>query len=411
VFDFVIVMATDIFIIIRYSTSLDLVSLATVMRSFRVLRIVRLIRGAKELRKLINTLVTSLPQLTNVALFLVLFLFIFGVMGVQMFAKIAFEEAYNEHANFQTFAFGVLTLMRATTGENWNGMMYDMSMQTEECVDDPEFSKTQCGFEGAIEECLPLNGCGKPMMAQFFWVAFTMLVSFMVLNLFVALIMEAFEDSDNEENTALSDDQWDVFCRTWVKFIPKLKNRNDMKVAMRMEMNKVVPFFKELPFPMGFKGSPSVDDEESKSTSSKDDSAIMEELQSLNLQFTQNKKSKKMYAHFSDTAAAAAKRAVVHTSVFNKDNVLDELHVADDALDLGKKKGGDDFISLTPAQYFGAIRIASAYRAVIFRNTLEARQKKFMDRKEKMAEKKKKKKTKEETKKEVELVEIKKKDE
>merc|ERR1711871_793990 len=165
VFDFVIVVATDIFIILKYTTDMNLVSLATVMRTFRVLRIFRLIRAAKELRKLINTVVVSLPQLANVAMLLVLFLFIFAVMGVQMFAKIAFEDAYNEHANFQSFGTAVLTLMRATTGENWNGMMYGMSELTDECLDDPEYTRLRCGFEDALDECLDLNGCGKPEFA------------------------------------------------------------------------------------------------------------------------------------------------------------------------------------------------------------------------------------------------------
>merc|ERR1719191_532560 len=77
IFDFIIVVATDVFIVVRYTPDLNLVSLATVMRTFRVLRIFRLIQSAKELRKLINTLIISLPQLANIAMLLVLCLFIF----------------------------------------------------------------------------------------------------------------------------------------------------------------------------------------------------------------------------------------------------------------------------------------------------------------------------------------------
>merc|ERR1712196_94630 len=131
-------------------------------------------------------------------------------MGVQMFAKIAFEDAYNEHANFQSFGTAVLTLMRATTGENWNGMMYSMSELTDECLDDPEYTRLRCGFEDALDECLDLNGCGKPEFATFFWITFSILVSFMVLNMFVALILDAFDDVSNEEDAALNEEQWET---------------------------------------------------------------------------------------------------------------------------------------------------------------------------------------------------------
>ena len=83
-----------------------------------------------------------------------------------------------------------------------------------------------------------------------------------------------------------------------------------------------------------------------------------------------------------------------------------ELHAADDMFsemgfkDLASQVADEDSISLTPAQYFGAIRIASAYRAIRMRNTLEKRQKEF---ELKLLEKESKKKEESESKKEKDV--------
>eukprot|EP00939_MAST-03C_sp_MAST-3C-sp1_P000527 g527.t1 len=379
VFDFVIVVATDIFIVLRYTTSLNLVSLATVMRTFRVLRIFRLVRSAKELRKLINTLIISLPQLSNVAMLLALFLFIFAVMGVQMFAKIAFEEAYNEHANFQTFPTAVLTLLRATTGENWNGMMYDMGAQTDQCIDDPSYTPIRCGFQDANDECLDLNGCGKPTFAQFFWIMFSLLVSFMVLNMFVALILDSFENVGDDEDNLLKDDQWGIFCSGWIDFIeydPKVPES-----AFRIRHEKLVPFLKKLQYPMGFL-------REKTGTVLESKKQVEREVENMDvplMELSGSSKSSTLYVDFMDVASAVAKRAIVLDSEMGGDDAYEELHKAQSHLlktgKIKRKAAKNSKLKLNAKQYYAAARIATAYRAIKFREQLSTAIEKAMKKK------------------------------
>ena len=63
--------------------------LLRVMRILRILRILRLLKGAKELRDLIVTMVLSFPSLLNVGSLLALVIFIYAVLGVNMFTFIA----------------------------------------------------------------------------------------------------------------------------------------------------------------------------------------------------------------------------------------------------------------------------------------------------------------------------------
>lgn len=69
------------------------------------------------------TFIGSLPALINVGSLLFLFLYIYAVLGMNLFASVKLQSNLNERANFQSFGLSLLTLFRASTGENWNYLM------------------------------------------------------------------------------------------------------------------------------------------------------------------------------------------------------------------------------------------------------------------------------------------------
>jgi hypothetical protein len=99
-----------------------------VFRLMRVSRVLRLVKGAKGLRKLLTTLVLSLPSLLNVTSLLFLLLFVYAVLGVQLFWRVAEGEALGDFANFRNFGWALLTLFRCVTGEGWNVLMHDCAI-------------------------------------------------------------------------------------------------------------------------------------------------------------------------------------------------------------------------------------------------------------------------------------------
>ena len=179
----------------------------------------------------------TLPQLLNVACLLALLMFIYAVLGVNLFAKVRLGSALNHHANFQTFSGAIFVLVRCVTGEFWNGIMYDLAasydvdnMPTAACVPDPQWNASVCGFHGAPSSplCVPINGCGTAISYAYF-VSFTLIVSFVFVNLFVAVILEGFDDSnaleggddesnDNTSMPTLSVEHYRRFCATWMKY-------------------------------------------------------------------------------------------------------------------------------------------------------------------------------------------------
>jgi hypothetical protein len=217
-FDLVIVIGTFLGIAVSLSTSANVGPIASVVRIFRIGRIFRLINSAESLRRLFNTLVTSVPSLTNIGGLLLLLFFIYAVCGVQLFAKIKHHDDVSHHANFTNLWVAMLTLFRFSTGENWNGFMYTLSEKTSGCEDDPAYNKHWCETNGYEENCVPVNGCGSWAVFPFFY-SFTLTVTFVMLNLFIGIILDSF--SDTKEVGGLSPQDLEEFTRVWSVYDPE----------------------------------------------------------------------------------------------------------------------------------------------------------------------------------------------
>lgn len=219
-FDFAIVCGSNIGFVLS-AMGLSLGAIATVVQLFRVGRIIRLINGIKSLRQMFNTLLLTLPSLGNIGSLLFLLFFIYSVMAVQLFALVGFNGAYDKHANFQGFWTSMVTLMTFSTGENWNGFMYDVAAgynNGKNCSSSVEFQSNMCGFTDA-EDCIPLNGCGSWTIYPFLY-SFTLIVTFVMLNLFIAVILEGFSET-NEDDIVLTSEQLHSFQIEWERIDPK----------------------------------------------------------------------------------------------------------------------------------------------------------------------------------------------
>ena len=81
-------MVAWIGMVINSIEGLDIGSITTVIRSFRISRIFKIVRKYKNLRILFYTFIGAIPQLTNVGGLLFLFLFLYSVLGVFLFAQV-----------------------------------------------------------------------------------------------------------------------------------------------------------------------------------------------------------------------------------------------------------------------------------------------------------------------------------
>lgn len=125
ILDLTVVVLGIVGAILDYFLTFDLGSSSSIIRSFRIGRLVRLIKKAKSLNMIFNTLLLTLPALANIGSLLALGIFIFSIIGMNNFAFLKNGNEINEKANFRSFGNSFFTLLRISTGENWDGILTD----------------------------------------------------------------------------------------------------------------------------------------------------------------------------------------------------------------------------------------------------------------------------------------------
>jgi hypothetical protein len=164
-----------------------------IFRVFRILRIFRILhlKRLRGLRGLVQTLIFSIPAVINISSLMLLLFFVYATMGMALFSGMEYGDQISEQANFDTFPTAMLLLFRCSTGESWNGVMHDIMRRS------------------------PPSDLAIALAPPFF-VTFIILGSFLMLNLFVAVIMEHFENSgmDAARGTLTMEDLKE-FSKAW----------------------------------------------------------------------------------------------------------------------------------------------------------------------------------------------------
>lgn len=125
ILDFVVIILGIIGAALDFFISFDLGSSSSIIRTFRIGRLIRLLKKAKSLNLIFNTLLLTLPSLANIGSLLMLGLFIFSIIAMNNFAFLKDGNEINEKANFRSFSNSFFTLLRISTGENWDGILVD----------------------------------------------------------------------------------------------------------------------------------------------------------------------------------------------------------------------------------------------------------------------------------------------
>src|ERR671919_757620 len=136
----------------------------SVLRAFRVLRVLRLVSAVPSMRQVVQGLLNAIPGMATTAGLLLLSFYVFSVIATQLFGE-AFEDW------FGSLGASMYTLFQIMTLESWS------------------------------------MGIVRPVMTEFPWawaffVPFIIINAFAVLNLFVAIIVNAMSTEAFEESSA-----------------------------------------------------------------------------------------------------------------------------------------------------------------------------------------------------------------
>ena len=139
----------------------------SMLRAFRLLRIVRLLNMLVEVQKLVNTVFGSLWPIMNLLLLIGFSMYIFAIIGSMIFSG-TFREDIVGRQNFNGVGASMMSLFVVLSGENWvdiwhEGMAADLAL-------------------GVV-----------------FFIIYFIWMTYIMLNLFVAVILENFETIEEEK--------------------------------------------------------------------------------------------------------------------------------------------------------------------------------------------------------------------
>ena len=133
---------------------------AMIARLARLLRVARLISTIPELRLIISTLVRSIPSMGHVILLMSIIFYIYAVAGYHMFHE-------HDPVHWNNLGISLLTLFRVVTLEDWTDVMY------------------------TAMEMSPFS--------WMFFVSFVVLGTFVIINLFIAVVLNNLEQAKQEQ--------------------------------------------------------------------------------------------------------------------------------------------------------------------------------------------------------------------
>lgn len=146
----------------------------TILRAMRVLRVMRMLQFVPVLRRITEALLKALPDMGAVVAILTLFIYIGAVMGTYLFGNTDNPEVALLFGDLPSSAY---TMFQVMTLDGWRFEV------VQKVIDD-----------------------GNPY-AWVFFLTFMFLASFAVLNLFIALIVDALQQEQNAMRAELMEQQ------------------------------------------------------------------------------------------------------------------------------------------------------------------------------------------------------------
>jgi voltage-gated sodium channel len=134
----------------------------SILRALRVLRVLRLVSAVPAMRRVVTTLLGALPGLGSIAILLSLFYYVFAVIATKIFGD-TFPDW------FGTLGHSLYTLFQVMTLESWS-----------------------MGIARPVMEAFPY--------AWVFFIPFILIATFTMLNLFIAIIVNAMQSFNDAEH-------------------------------------------------------------------------------------------------------------------------------------------------------------------------------------------------------------------
>lgn len=150
-----------------------------VFRTFRVMRVARILRALRSMQVIIGVVTRSVRSFMYVILLLFVFVFIYALLGIQIYqGNYTFgPDAELPRGNFEEFGIAFVTVFQVLTMENWQDVMFESMRASQGSI----FMKT---------------------LTAIYYVSWIFIGNFILLNLFLAILIDSFnsEEDDTKAN-------------------------------------------------------------------------------------------------------------------------------------------------------------------------------------------------------------------
>ena len=204
---------------IVFPTSLTLSALA-MLRCVRLFRVFWLTTG---LRMLTSTMARSAESIAATLFIVLLVFFNFACIGQQLFGRVRWVEL-GPFTNFANLGAALVTLLRVTTFDNWQAIMWNTAYDPPDC--NPN-----------------LGNCGKPIVAPIFFFLFVFFGQWMGVNCFTAVLLQSFANAEVAERSTIQEEHVLFFQKHWKCFTGLGRTT--------LSFPELVAFLMELPPPLG----------------------------------------------------------------------------------------------------------------------------------------------------------------
>ena len=150
-----------------------------------------------------------------------------------MFGHVGYSTYITPTVNFKTFGSSLCLLFRVATAAGWNGVLEGL------CIEEPHCNPNKFipGGGGGVAK----GDCGNKIAAVIYLVSYMFIIVQFIVNMYIAVILENFNDAQNQESVGITEDAIEDFYETWKKYDPKAKQF--------MEYKDVSDFLDEVPRP------------------------------------------------------------------------------------------------------------------------------------------------------------------
>ena len=146
-----------------------------VFRTFRVMRVARILRALHSMQVIMGVITRSFRSFMYVILLLFVFVFIYALLGVQIYQG-TYDFGPDEplpRGNFEDFALAFVTVFQVLTMENWQEVLYP-SMRA---ARGSPFKKT---------------------LTALYYISWIFIGNFILLNLFLAILIDSFSAEETD---------------------------------------------------------------------------------------------------------------------------------------------------------------------------------------------------------------------